>query len=265
MHSSIFFNVRIIALTVLVSLLVGCVSRSRTPPMPVMPATPNEFLTPLKEPSDRSLNCSALQQKVRYTRVMIETVDRVFNSKAPMLMQESTYSSTNGVMTSSGGFSNAHSTTRTFGGGSVYVYSDLSYRAKKINDAQQARQNELKYLIKFNGCISELTNSGSEDYSHYIKEAERDLRSKQQDYQQWLKAVTENQDLHIRADKPETKRMWADNTKKFILLRDEAKAAVDAAQFRRDTLVDENKEAYARAETAVVQMRKWFEENTKLP
>ncbi len=230
-----------------------------------MPATPHQFLTQSREPSDRTLNCSALQQKVLYTIVMMETVDRVFSSKGPILVRESAYSATNGVVVNSGGLSNRYSTTRSFGGGGVYVYSDLSYRAKQINDAQQDRQNELKYLIKFNSCSRLLKNSGSEDYAHLIKEAEIDLRTSLHDYQRWTKAVVENQDLLKRADAPEMKRLWAENVQNFIRLRDEAKTALDAAQLKRDILIVENKDAYTHAEKSAIQMRKWFEDNLILP
>lgn len=245
--------------------LTACASRPNDPPRVVIPPTPAQFLIKSKDPSDRSLNCDQLLQRLRYTLVMIESIDRVFESKGPVLMRESSYTSTTGMAVRSGGLTTGYSNTNTIGGGSVYVYSDLSYRAKQITDAQQDRRRELQYLMRANACTNGLKNSGSENYAHYIREAQSDLRSAQRDYEHWIEAVRESQERLARADTPEMKRLNAEDVIERIRIRDKFKDSASAAQVTLDRLLVESKEAYARAEISAVEMRKWFEVNTKHP
>lgn len=119
--------------------------------------------------------------------------------------------------------------------------------------------------MKANACNNELKNSGAEDYPHYIREAESDLRSARRDHEHWTAAVRESQERLARADTPEMKRISAEDVRERIRLRDEFKNSADAAQVRLNKLVAESKEAYARAESSAVEMRTWFEANTKLP
>ncbi len=229
-----------------------------------MPPTPSEFLAQAKESSDRSLSCAQLMQKVRRTFVMREAVDRVFGTSGPVLMRESGYSSTNGIGVKSGGLTTGFSTTSTFGGGNVYVYSDLSYRAKQINDAQMERRNELAYLMKVNAC-SEMRFNGSEDYSHVIRAAEGSLRTKLKQHQDWTQSVDESKEQFSRVSSPEMKALILEDLKNRMRISEEMKEEANRAQIKYDDLVAENKETYSRAEDAAVRMRRWFEENTKLP
>lgn len=260
-----FSTIKITLVFAVVTMVAACTSRPSVPPRASMPPTPPEFLQLQKLPSDRALSCSQLVQRLRYTLVMIESVDRVFESQGATLRQESSYSSTSGVAVRGGGVTSVYSRTHTIGGEQVYVYSDLAFRAKQITDAQQARRKELKYLMKANACDNELKSTGAEDYPQYIREAESDLRSARRDHERWIGAVRESQDRLARADTPEMKRAIAEDVRERIRLRDEFKNSGDAAQVRLDKLLAESKEAYARAESSAVEMRKWFEVNTKLP
>jgi hypothetical protein len=254
---------QLLILIVMAAFITGCATSSSTPTRPVMPPTPPEFLVPTNEPGDRELSCSTIQDKILYSKVMIENINRVFNSKGPLLTNESTYTITNGVQIGSRGGAQSYSTTQTYGGGAVYVYSDLSLRAMKITEAQSKRQNELKYLLKSNGCAKYFKNSGSEDYSHLINEIEIDIRVSLQDYQRWNVAIDENKELLTRSDNRELHWIWSDNIRKFTRYRDDAKSTLDASTAIRDKLISDSKAVYSRTELEAAYMRAWFEENTK--
>lgn len=260
--SSIFF--RLTGAFVIMS-LTACASHHNEPPRAVMPPTPAQFLVATKNPSDRSLNCDELLRELRYTFVMIESVNRVFEARGPVLMRESSYATTTGMSVRTGDLNAAYSTTTAIGGGGVAVYSDLSYRAMQITDAQRRRRSELQYLVRANGCENGLKNSGQEDYAHYIREAESEFRSALRDHKRWIEAVRESQERLVYLSTPEMKRLGSEDLSERMRLRDEFKEAANAAQIILDKLVAESKEAYARAENSAIEMRKWFEVNTKLP
>lgn len=245
--------------------LTACASHHNEPPRAVMPPTPAQFLVATKNPSDRSLNCDELLRELRYTFVMIESVNRVFEARGPVLMRESSYATTTGMSVRTGDLNAAYSTTTAIGGGGVAVYSDLSYRAMKIADAQQRRGAELQYLMRANGCKNGLKNSGQENYTFNIREVESELRSARRDYEYWVEAVQESNERLARASTPEEKRWQEEDVSNRTRLRDKFKDASNAAQIILDKLVAESKEAYARAENSAIEMRKWFEVNTKLP
>jgi hypothetical protein len=259
------FSINSIYVGFIVLNLAGCSSQPSVPSKPLMPQTPPQFLAQTREPTDRSLNCKQMIQKIRYTIVMNESLDRIFDAKGPVLMQESSYTSINGMAVRSGNLTNVYSSSKSYGGGSVYVYSELSYRAKQIKEAQQNRRKELQYLVKASGCNLDLRSSGSGDYSHYIRQAESDFRSASNEYQSWSMAVVESKNLLARTDIPEMKKLIKEDLEDRIRTRDKAKEDTDTAKIRLDALVAESKEAYARAEHEVSQMLRWFEQNTNKP
>ncbi len=257
------FSFRFIAALAIAN-LAACSSSPTVPPRPVMPPTPSQFLVPTKEATDRQLDCPQLVQKVRYTVVMRNSINRVFGDEGPTAMQESKHSISNGMLIRQGGITTGYSTTTTIGGGIVNVYSDLAYRAKQINDSITNRERELNYLIRANAC-TELEFSGSNDYTYVIRSERNQLDSKLKDLDRWNMTIKNSQDIVNQSTTNENKMIWLNNLNLYTTTRDKIKQEVDAIKKNLDSLIAENKEAHSRAENEAIEMRRWFENNTKTP
>lgn len=159
--------------------LYGCLYSAPKVPTTIYPPVPNNLLVQKSQPNDRQLGCSEAKEEFQYYELYKEYISRVFDQKGPYLMNPQTYGVTNSIFSSYGKSTTGFSSTSIYGGGSVMVYDDLSYRAMQINRSIDARSSEVRHIVSVNGsCGSDLLRSTQSEVNHtfaLLNSAKRDL------------------------------------------------------------------------------------------
>lgn len=246
------------AVTITAFLMLGCSTIAPTPTAKT-PPTPPEFMLATQQPGDQSLSCEAISSQFRYIQIYAEAIERFFDTKGPMAMTSTAYTTTSGVATRYGNTAFGSATSATYGGGTVMVYDTLTLRAMDLTRSVEKRQSELRRLAQRRGdCDSndlQASHQMMENAKRTLDSAKKDLNFHINLYDSYVKkAVSENRS---QKDLEYQKKSYQESLQM-------KRVTLDKSETRYQALLREHSAMYDRAELEAKNQRKWFDDNTKL-
>ena len=247
----------LIACIIIYSFLSGCAATLKTA-TPKTPPTPSHFIEQTFKQGDNELSCEAIAAEYRYLGIYSEAIDRIFNTKGPVAMNSTAYTTTSGIASGYGNSIVGSTTSRTYGGGTVYVYEDLTLRAMGITTSTEKRQSELSRLSRRRGDCS---SAGLDKSYRLVEEAKKKLDGAQRHMDAQLAVIASNEKASNTYNWPKETRTEVEEStrvRKQQLLND-----VQEEKTIYETLLKEHQANHLRAERGALEKRNWFDANTK--
>jgi len=236
-----------------VSLVAGCAIYN-----PKTPVTPPKFLMATQQPHDIAISCAAITSEYRYAVAYSAAVNHFFNTQGPTAMTSTAYTTTNGLATRYGNTTIGSSTSTTFGGGTVMVYSDLSIRAMDITRSVEARQRELRRLAQRRGdCPSNNLQASNK----VLEDQKRRLDGEQRSFNSNKEILAKNEQLRIAEGWSEKDREKIKSADKEFIRKGQEKINVMEVEYQ--TSLKAHQTIYERAEQDAQSKYRWFVENTR--